>query len=79
MFQAFINIAGNLLYSLLNLLPASPFQYLESLVGDNPFIDAVLWIIPIQPALALLQAWAVAVGIFYAVKIPLRWVKALKL
>jgi hypothetical protein len=60
------------------LLPPSPFQNLAGIIGENPVIDAVLWIIPVGQALSLLQAWLTAIALYYAVKVPLRWAKIVK-
>ena len=57
------------------MLPQSPFQHLTSIIGENPAIDAVLWIIPVGQALSLLQAWLIAIALYYAAKVPLRWAK----
>ncbi|MCL2456426.1 MAG: hypothetical protein FWD19_02615 [Defluviitaleaceae bacterium] len=60
------------------MLPQSPFQNLSGVIGENPYIDAVLWIIPVGQALSLLQAWLTAITLYYAVKVPLRWAKVIQ-
>jgi hypothetical protein len=75
MIQALINGISNLGKRFIGLLPQSPFQNLQSIIGENPTIDFVLWVIPAGQALALLQAWLTAILVYYAVKVPLRWAK----
>lgn len=75
--QGIINSIGGM-GQFISVLPTSPFQNLGSIIGTNPAIDAVLWIIPVGQVLSLLQAWLTAIGIYYAVKVPLRWAKVVK-
>lgn len=75
--QAIINGIGHM-GRLLQRLPQSPFQNLEWLIPENPYIGAVLWVVPVGPMLTLLSTWLVAIGLYYAVKVPLRWTKLLK-
>jgi len=77
LFQVLINGIGRL-GDVVSLLPASPFQNLHYLIPENPAIDAVLWIVPVAPMLGILQAWLTAIGVYYAVKVPLRWAKVVK-
>jgi hypothetical protein len=76
--QSVINGIGGLGSRFIGLLPTSPFISLESFIGENPAMEAVLWIIPVAEALALLQLWLAAILIYYAVKVPLRWAKIVK-
>jgi hypothetical protein len=76
-FQAVINGLGGL-GKLISLLPASPFQNLGNLIGENPALDFVLWLFPVGQALSLFQAWLTAILIYYAVKVPLRWAKVMQ-
>jgi hypothetical protein len=75
--QALINGIGGL-GRFVQLLPSSPFQNLQAVIGENQFIAAVLWIVPAGQALALMQAWLAAILIYYAVKVPLRWAQVVK-
>jgi len=77
LFQVIINGVGRL-GDLIDLLPSSPFQNLYNLIPENPAIDAVLWLVPAASMLSVFQAWLAAVGLFYAVKVPLRWAKVVK-
>lgn len=75
--QVLINALGDL-GDLIDGLPTSPFLNIESMMGENPWIDAVLWVIPVNEMLALLQAWITAIMFYYALKVPLRWAKVVK-
>lgn len=62
---------------LINLLPPSPFRILDnSAVAD--YLDSLNWIIPVSSIVAILEAWVVAIAIYYVVSIALRWIKAVK-
>lgn len=70
--QLFVAIGG-VLGVLLNLLPQSPFQYV--LTVDSNTINAIAWIMPLREVVALLQAYVVAVALYYGLRIALRWLK----
>ena len=72
--QALINGIGAL-GRFIQMLPQSPFMWLEETMGVNPALDVVLWIIPAGQMLSLIQTWLSAILIYYAVKTPLRWAK----
>jgi hypothetical protein len=77
MLQGVINAIGSF-GRFITVLPTSPFQNLESIIGTNPAIDAVLWVVPVGQALSLLQVWCTAILIYYIAKVPLRWAKVVK-
>jgi hypothetical protein len=58
-------------------LPLSPFQDLGSFIPDNPVSNFVSWIIPVEEMLSLMSIWLIAIGIYYLIKVPLRWAKVL--
>lgn len=60
------------------LLPYSPFQYIEGMIGVNPFMDLVLWIVPVHFAFSIFTAWLASIFAYYLVKVPARWVKVVK-
>ncbi|MCL1842791.1 MAG: hypothetical protein FWF79_03180 [Defluviitaleaceae bacterium] len=62
----------------IGLLPASPFQNIGTLIPPNPAMDIILWILPITQMLVLVQLWLAAIGMYYLVKVPLRWVRVVK-
>lgn len=76
-FQKIINIVSAALGALVGLLPNSPFTF----VANSQFADLVAKInffIPIYEFMAILQAWLVAVGVYYLYSIFARWVKAIQ-
>jgi len=60
------------------MLPQTPFRNLTSIIGTNPYIDAVSWVIPIAQILSLLQVWLTAIALYYVVRVPLRWAKVIQ-
>lgn len=79
LFQGIINVLAGLLNVIVAILPKSPFAgRWGSLVLDNDLLSALAWIIPFKSILSLLSAWLVAISIFYAQMIILRWIKAIE-
>lgn len=77
MFNGIIKGMATALGAVVNILPNSPFQAIDNTaVGE--FLGSLAWIIPIPQIIAILQAWVVAVGIYYLVQVILRWVKAIE-
>ncbi len=64
--------------SIIEILPSSPIVYLES----NPEIEKVMgyvnFFIPIYSFIALLEGWLIAIMIYYAVVVILRWAKIIE-
>jgi hypothetical protein len=69
--QALIN-AGN---AALSLLPLSPFYGVQQVVVDSEILSWLAWFIPFDAIVALLQAWCVAIGVWYIATKALRWAK----
>jgi hypothetical protein len=65
---------GHAIELLLALLPDSPFLWLEKL--DSTVLDAINYVIPIPAMVSHLQLYVLAVAIYYAIRIALRWAKA---
>lgn len=66
--------------SVLELLPTSPFVYLDEL-GQQDFyewLQMLNWFIPINTFAVILESWLVAVGIYYIYQIVLRWIKVIE-
>lgn len=61
----------------INLLPASPFQAISN-SGISDVAAGLNWIFPISEILAIMQTWLVAIGLFYAYQVILRWIKAIE-
>ena len=65
---------------LLNLLPASPFQFIKELSNGviAEWLPYINWFIPVQSFVAILEAWASAIMLYYVYQIGLRWAKAIQ-
>ena len=78
----FFNAVGDTLSNIgdkiIDILPKSPFVFLES----NPQIKEILsflnWFIPIDTMIALTESWLTAIGIYYVVQAILRWAKIIE-
>lgn len=60
-----------------SVLPLSPFSQFIEKFEDMPFLSYLNWFFPVGEAIAILQAWLVAIGLFYLYSIVLRWIKAI--
>jgi hypothetical protein len=69
-----IKAVGIALGSVLSLLPSSPFEF--SLNVSSEWIKAICWLIPVPVMVAHLEVFLLAVASYYAVRIVLRWMKA---
>lgn len=61
--------------ALLNVLPLSPFAKYIDAFSDLPFLHWLNWFVPIKACLVVFSGWLVAVGLFYAYSIVMRWLK----
>lgn len=65
---------------LLNLLPDSPFKFLQSYdtspVGQ--WLSYINWFIPINDMLVILANWCACILVYYIVQLILRWVRAIE-
>ncbi len=74
--QFLIDAIGGLLSLLVGLLPSSPFNFVvNSQFGE--LISQINYFIPIYEFVTILQAWLIAVGLYYLHSIWARWVKAI--
>lgn len=65
---------GNMIIS---VLPKSPVQQFLGSFSDLPYLKYLNWFIPISSIIVVLEAWLVAIAIFYLYSLILRWVKAI--
>jgi len=75
--QSILNGLAALLKVIVLVLPTSPFAGLYSISIDSTWLGYACYFLPITQILALLQAWGLAILIYYAYMIPMRWIKAL--
>jgi hypothetical protein len=60
----------------LSLLPDSPFQALDA-SPIAPYLSAINWIVPVGFIIATMEAWLVAISLYYVISAALRWAKAI--
>lgn len=56
------------------LLPESPFLWVQEI--DSIVLDVINYVFPIPAMISHLQLYVMAVAIYYALRIALRWAKA---
>ena len=61
--------------SILDILPTSPIVYLASDPTVSKYLGYVNFFIPVYLWISILEGWLVAIAIFYAVRVILRWLK----
>lgn len=67
-----------LLDSFLNILPKSPIVYLSTTPQISTIISYINWFCPVYLWISILENWLVAILVWYACQIALRWVKAIE-
>lgn len=75
--QMFLDAIVAVLNTVCLLFPPSPFK----IVADAGFADLIAQInyfIPIYEFVAIGELWLVAVGLYYAVSVVARWIKAIE-
>lgn len=86
MYSFFINLInalirgfGFVLTTVFSLLPDSPFQkYIINNVVISKYVGYINYFVPVANILIILEAWCLAIGVYYIVQIVLRWVKAIE-
>lgn len=68
----------NLLNSFFDLLPQSPVIYLSQTSQIKTLLGYINWFCPVYLWLSILENWLLAVLLWYAIQIALRWVKAIE-
>lgn len=80
-FYALINAILTVITSLLDLIylvfPSSPFQIIKT-AGFEDILAQINYILPLNEAIVILEAWVIAIAIFYLYSIVARWVKAIE-
>ena len=66
----------NIVAAILVILPDSPFSDFIDELDTSGWVKALNWIIPVGDFIAIGTVWLVAIGVFYAYQIILRWAKA---
>lgn len=76
--QSIIDGLAALLQGIIGLLPQSPFNGITALTLENDVLRHLAYLLPMPQIISTLEAWAVAVGIYYLYMIPMRWAKAVE-
>lgn len=67
-FQGFVQ-------ALIDFLPTSPIVFIEANAEVKKYLGMLNWFIPIYTMIAMVEAWLVAISIYYLVVVILRWLK----
>lgn len=66
----------------LKSLSFSPFsavsEYLTAVTSKSEFLKMLNWVFPVAQAVALLEVWALCIGLWYGASVLLRWFKAVE-
>ena len=62
---------------LIGLLPTSPFSDFINNFQAPEYVGWVAWFFPVHECLIVLGAWLLAIGVFYAYSIIMRWLKVI--
>mgnify|MGYP000853346742 CR=1 FL=1 len=71
-----ISAVGILIDTLINILPPSPFNIIETL--NIPYLEYLNWIVPISLFISILEVWLVAIGVYLVISVALRWAKVIE-
>ena len=63
---------------ILKFLPTIPFITFINKMQYLPYLCYLNYFLPISQIIAIGEAWLVAIGLFYAYQIVLRWIKAIE-
>lgn len=66
------------LLKVLNLLPDSPFVFLQSNGHIYKYLQYINWIVPIDFMLSTLTPWLTAVALYLVWSVGLRWFRAIE-
>lgn len=78
-FQKIIDLLGGVLSFVVDILPSSPFSYIDSAPEQiTNILQGINYFIPIYNFVSILQAWLVAVAVYYLYSIWARWAKAIQ-
>jgi len=73
MINKIIQAIGLIITEAINLLPTSPFVMSQSV--ESEWVNAISWVFPLGTVISHLEAFTVAVGVFYLIRVVLRWLK----
>lgn len=68
-----IKALAKVVEAVIDLLPDSPFIYFKNV--DNEILHLINWLFPIPEAIAHITTLSAAIGVYYVIRIILRWAK----
>lgn len=72
--DAFKAIFNQLYVWLMQFLPNSPFQAIINALGSIPYLSYFNWFFPVTEVLAVMEAWLMAVAIYYLYQAIMRYI-----
>lgn len=75
--QFLIDAVGAALGLLVGLLPGSPFNFISG-TQFGELLSKINFFIPVYEFVSILEAWLVAVALYYLYSVYARWVKAIE-
>lgn len=76
--SAFLLAVKSIVSYLLNLLPDSPFTFLNQSSFIQPYLETINWIIPFSFIVSTLEVWLIAVVSYFVWSLILRWIRAIE-
>ena len=74
-FDSLANLLKSALSWVCALLPDSPFQIIDN-SPIAPYLPWINWFLPLSSVVTTMGIWLIAIGVYYAYSVLLRWVKA---
>lgn len=75
--QLLLDALVAVLNGLCTLFPASPFKMIAH-TGFGDLIAKINYFIPVYEFVSIGELWLIAVGLYYAISVIARWVKAIE-
>lgn len=76
MLTTITNFLKQIIGLILSILPRSPFRSFIDDLAVSEWLGVLNWFVPVGTLLSIATAWGVAIGVFYAYQLILRWSKA---
>lgn len=75
LYDQFTELAYNVIYKIIDVLPDSPFIYISQTVEVFKILKIVNWFLPFDFVISTFTAWLSAIAIYYAYTVILRFFK----
>lgn len=76
--NGFIKTVGETIGNIINAIPlGSPFDAWQNVL-DNDILGIINWFLPITEIIVTLEAWCLAIALWYLLSVVLRWLKAIE-